>query len=181
MKKLALTYILVSFWPYLTKAQVVQQNDTLYLNYFIATGELGGINEGLMMFYCGNELKAKSVRYNSSSYGILLNVDTIVNFYRKNIGDYTVIKPEWVLRKEQCDYITKVLNDIKTKFIEENVFSNASEHYAILTKKEGYVFIDKTGNWNKFLEIKKFLDIEQKSRNFERRKHPSQTKRRTVP
>jgi len=46
----------------------------------------------------------------------------------------------------------------------ENGFSNASEHYAILSKKTNYVFIDRTGKWNKFIEIKKYLESKIKVR-----------------
>jgi hypothetical protein len=140
---------------------MIQRNDTLHLNYFIAAGEFGGINEGLIIYGNNNEVKAKSVRYNSSSYGMALEVDTIIDFYEQNKNNYTVIKAEWILSKKQCDYIAKILDEIKARPIEENVFGNASEHYAILTKKESYVFIDRTGYWKKYLEIKKVLDIEQ--------------------
>lgn len=85
----------------------------------------------------------------------------LIDFYEKNKSNYTIIKTEWVLSKKQLDYISKILDEIKTRPVEENVFSNAGEHYAILTKNENYVFIDRTGSWNKFLEIKKVLEIEQ--------------------
>lgn len=162
MRKLILALILFSFCVYSIQAQMVEKNDTLYLNYFIAAGELGGHNEGLIIYSNNNEIKAKSVKYNNSSYGMALKADTIIDFYEKNKSNYTVIKTEWVLSKKQLDYISKILEEIKTRPVEENVFSNASEHYAILTKNESYVFIDRTGNWNKFLEIKKVLDIKQK-------------------
>ena len=136
--------------------------DTLYLNYFISAGEFGGSNEGLLLFVDSNGIiKAKSVKYNSSSYGIPLEVDTIINFYEMNKNSYTIIKPEWVLSKGQFKYIAKILDEIKTRPLEENVFSNASDHYAILAKNESYVFIDRTGDWNKYLEIKEILGIEQ--------------------
>lgn len=63
-------------------------------------------------------------------------------------------------------HLAKVLDEIKAQSEEENVYSNASEHYAIITKGENHVFIDRAGNWNKFLEIKKVLDIEQHPRKF---------------
>lgn len=161
-QKIIFTSILFSLSAYFTQAQVSMDNDTLYLNYFIAAGEFGGGNEGLIIFGEGNDIKAKCVKYISSSYGKTLEVDTIINFYKKNKDNYTIIKAEWILSKVQCDYIAKILDEIKAQPIEENVFSNASEHYAILTKNESYVFIDRTGNWNKFLEIKKVLGIEQR-------------------
>ena len=143
-------------------AQAQMIKDTLYLNYFIAAGEFGGSNEGLLLFRDSHGIiKAKSVKYNSSSYGIPLEVDTIIDFYEKNKNSYTIIKPEWTLSEEQCDYIATILDEIKTRPLEEYVFSNASDHYAILTKNESYVLIDRTGDWNKFLEIKKVLGIEQ--------------------
>ena len=150
------------------QAQMIAGNDTLYLNYFIAVGEFGGNNEGLIIYSNNNELRAKGVRYNASSYGMPLKVDAIIDFYETNKNSYTVIKAEWVLGEKQRDYIAKILEEIKTRPVEENVYSNASEHYAILTKKESCVFIDRTGEWNKFFEIKKVLDIEQQHRN---RKH----------
>lgn len=147
-----------------TQGQMIEENDTLYLNYFIATGEFGGINEGLIIFSNNNEIKAKSVKYNSSSYGMALKADTIIDFYRRNKNSYTIIKAEWILNKKQRDYIANILDEIKAKSVEDNVFGNASEHYAILTKKSSYVFIDRTGGWNKFLDIKKVLGIEQCSK-----------------
>ncbi len=47
------------------------------------------------------------------------------------------------------------------------MFSNASDHYAILTKNESYVLIDRTGDWNKFLEIKKVLGIDQQPKKLQ--------------
>lgn len=143
------------------QAQLIQKNDTLHLNYFIAVGEFGGKNEGLIIHNNGETIKAKSVRYNESSYGKALLVDTIVNFYEVNNNNYTVIKEEWVLSKNECEYLARVLDEIKTQPKEDNVYGNASEHYTIITKGEHHVFIDRAGNWNKFLEIKKTLNIEQ--------------------
>ena len=151
----------MTLYAFYSHAQEIPINDSLYLNYFIATGEFGGNNEGLIIYRDGNNIKAKSVRYNKSSYGKPIEIDTIISFYKRNKRDFTVIKKEWVLSNKQRDYIFKVLDEIKRRPIEENVFSNASEHYTILTKDKNYVFIDRTGNWNKFLEIKEFLDIEQ--------------------
>jgi hypothetical protein len=197
MRKLILALILFPFCVYSIQAQMVEKNDTLYLNYFIAAGELGGHNEGLIIYLKNNELNATSIRYNHSSTSFILNAFTdfyknnnnriifnpqewnlykwnlyvrqrdslftnaLIDFYKKNINDYTILKPEWVLSKDQREYIVKTIEDIMTRPVEDNVFSNASEHYAILTKNESYVFIDRTGNWNKFLEIKKVLDIKQ--------------------
>lgn len=144
-----------------TQAQIIQENDTLYLNYFIAKGEFGGENEGLIIHNNGDNIKAKSIRYNNSSYGKPLDVDTIINFYVENSNNYIVLKEEWILSKKECDYLAKVLDEIKAQSEEDNVYSNASEHYAIITKGENHIFIDRAGNWNKFLEIKKVLDIEQ--------------------
>ena len=161
MRKLILTLILFSFCACYIQAQMIQENDTLYLNYFIASGEFGGKNEGLVIHNSGNNIKAKSIRYSSSSYGKALEVDTIVSFYIENRNNYTVVKKEWVLSKKECEYLTKVLGEIKTQSEEKNVYSNASEHYVIITESKKHVFIDRTGKWNKFLEIKKVLDIEQ--------------------
>ena len=47
---------------------------------------------------------------------------------------FTVIKEEWILGKNECEYLAKVLDEIKTQSEEENVYSNASEHYSIITK-----------------------------------------------
>ncbi len=160
--KQTLIYILTLFsFVVSIQAQIVEKNDTLHLNYFIAAGEFGGKNEGLIIHNNGDDLIAKSIRYNNSSYGKALNVDTIVNFYKVNSNNYTIIKAEWVLSQKECDYLVKVLDEIKAQSDEENVYSNASEHYAIFSKCKSHVFIDRTGNWNKFLEIKEVLDIEQ--------------------
>lgn len=164
MKKLIIIFILCSYCAFYIQAQIIQGNDTLYLNYFIAAGELGGINEGLIIHGNSNEIKAKSVRYNNSSYGMALKIDTIIDFYEKNKSNYTIIKAEWVLNEKQRDYIAKILDEIKKRPVEKNIFNNATEHYTILTNKEKYVFIDRAGNWNKFLEIKKVLNIEQHSK-----------------
>lgn len=164
MRKLILIATLFLLSIFYAQAQMIEGNDTLYLNYFIAVGEFGGNNEGVIIYSNNNELRAKCVRYNASSYGMPLKVDAIIDFYETNKNSYTVIKPEWVLSEKQRDYIAKILEEIKTRPREENVYSNASEHYAILTKKESYVFIDRTGEWNKFSEIKKVLDIKQQHR-----------------
>jgi len=106
-----------------------------------------------------NITEISSVRYDSVFGGI--KVAPIVDFYRSNKNNYTIIKEEWVLSKNECDYLAKVLDEIKAQSEERNVYSNASEHYAILTKDKCHVFIDRTGSWNKFLKIKKRLNIEQ--------------------
>jgi len=187
-------FILFPSVIFFAQAQMIEWNDTLYLNYYIAAGEFGGSNEGIIIYVKNNVLNAVSIRYRNSSTSFILSALTdfdkknnknhitfnseskwdlyirqrdslftnaLIDFYKKNINDYTILKPEWVLSKEQCDYIAKTMDEIKTRFVEENVYSNASEHYAILTKNESYVYVDRTGNWNKFLEIKKVLGIEQ--------------------
>jgi hypothetical protein len=160
----ATLFILILFSAFNVKAQLIQKNDTLYINYFIAAGEFGGKNEGLIIHNNEDTIKAEGVRYNNTSYGKALVADTIINFYKANFNNYTVIKEEWVLSKNECEYLAKVLDEIKVQFEEKNVYGNASEHYAIITKDENHVFIDRAGNWNKFLEIKKVLDIEQHPR-----------------
>jgi len=60
----------------------------------MAIGEFGGINEGLIIYCNNNEIKAKSVRYNCSSYDMALKVDTIIDFYEKNKNNCTIIKSE---------------------------------------------------------------------------------------
>lgn len=159
--KQTLVYIFFLFYFAISaQAQIVQNNDTLYLNYFIASGEFGGTNEGLVIHNNGDNLMAKSIRYNNNSYGKSLEVDTIVNFYKENCNNYTEIKTEWVLNKKECDYLVRVLDEIKAQSEEENVYSNASEHYTILSKCKSHVFIDRTGKWNKFLEVKRALNID---------------------
>jgi len=157
-------YTLILFCSINTQAQLIQETDTLYINFFIATGEFGGKNEGIVIYKNGDKIKAESVRYNNSSYGKAIEPDTIISFYKKNCDNFTVIKKQWVLSKKECDYLAKVLDEIKAQSEEENVYGSASEHYAIITKNKKYVFIDRTGNWNKFLEIKKVLNIEQHKR-----------------
>lgn len=193
MKKLGLMFILFLSISFCAKAQMTEWNDTLYLNYYIAAGEFGGSEEGIVFYMKNNELNAISIKYNNPSISFILNAlsdfhkkknnnhtsfnsesewdlyirqrdslitNALIDFYEKNKNDYTVIKAEWVLSKRQRDYISKIIDEIKIRLIEENVFSNASEHYVILTKNESCVFIDRTGKWNKYLEIKEVLDIE---------------------
>ncbi len=156
--------VLIFFKSYVSYShtQIIEKNYTLHLNYFIASGEFGGTNEGLIIYWDGDSIKAKSIRYKSSSYGKALGIDTIIDFYEQNRNNYTEIKEEWILSKKERDFIANVLNEIKARPLEKNVFSNASENYMILTKNEHYVFIDRAGNWNKFLGIKKVLNIEQR-------------------
>src|SRR5690625_596772 len=116
--------------------------------------------------------KENHITFNSESDLYMNQRDSIftkalIDFYKNNTHNYTVLKSEWVLNKNQLDYISKILDEIKTRPVEENVFSNASEHYAILTNDESYVFIDRAGNWNKFLEIKKVLGIEQEPKKLD--------------
>ena len=199
MRKIGIMIILLSNIIIQTQAQMIDTNDTIYLNYYISIGEFGGRDEAIKIYVKDNKLIAKSIRYIHSSTSHVLNAlvnfskenndnhiffnleeewdehirqrdsivtNALIDFYKKNRNDYTVLKTEWVLSKEQQDYITKVLYEIKTRPVEEDVFSNASEHYVILKESESHVFIDRTGKWNKFLEIKKVLDIEQTPRRF---------------
>lgn len=175
---------------------MIQENDTLYLNYNISSGEFGGRNEGIMIYFKNDVLNATGVRYNKLSTPHILDAfkdfdkkykhktslksgvemglcirqhdslttSALVEFYKNHKNCYTILKSEWVLSNDQREYIIKILNEIKSRPIEENAFSNASEHYAILTKNEYYVFIDRTGSWNKFIEIRKIMGIEQQHR-----------------
>ena len=122
----------------------------------------------ISVFYSKKNIEKKTFCY-ESNIEIIKQRDSlmkiaIIDFYKYslNLKDYTIIKPEWVLNKEQCDYTYRLLEDIKTQSIEDNVFSNACEHYAIINKNENYVFLDKKGSWNKFFEIKKVFGIKQK-------------------
>ncbi len=191
MKKKIIPYLFCTFFQFYTQAQLIDKNDTLHLNYSIASGEFGVKNEGLMIYFKNNELHAMSIKYNSTftDFAIdaitdfyknegsdpsifYLNWDshikqrdslytsTIINFYKKNMENYTIVKNEWILSNEQCEYIANILNEIMTKSIETNIFSNASEDYAVISKNISYVFIDRRGNWNKYLEIKKVLEID---------------------
>ncbi len=90
-----------------------------------------------------------------------VEAQAILEFYRENRNDYTVLKSEWVLDTNQCNYVAKTIEEIRTKTV-SNVISNVEEHYAIITNKGGFVYIDRGGYWNKFSEIRKVLDIDQR-------------------
>lgn len=191
MKKLSLLFVLLLLIYVCSHAQIIKENDTLYLNYSIASNEFGNIEEGIIIYKSNNQLNAVGVRYNQSSTEFILNAyaklnnnnhivvfgtmewyihikqldsittNAIIDFYKKNRNNYTVIKSKWILSKYQCEYIAKIIDEIRTRPFEKNAFSNSSEHYVVSTKQGSYVFLDKTGKWNKFLEIKKILEIEQ--------------------
>lgn len=57
--------------------------------------------------------------------------------------------------------MVKALDEIRTRTTEENLYSNANDHYVILSGKEKYVFIDVGGDWNKHLRIQEVLNIGQ--------------------
>ena len=191
MRKLAITFLTCLVAACCAQAHIVEEGDTLYLNYKIALGEFGESDEGLMIYVKNNETCAKGIRYHNASINYTLKAhfeDTVSNkkwewdsdseweahlrhcdsveaqaileFYRENKNDYTVLKSEWVLDTNQCNYVAKTIEEIRTKTV-SNAISNASEHYAIITNKESFVYIDRGGSWNKFSEIKKVLDIEQ--------------------
>lgn len=154
-----ITLLICFFCTYLySKAQIISENDTLYLNYSISPGGMYGYNEGIMFYNSNNKLKAKCIRY-KKNYGSIQK-DSIIKFYEKNKYNYIIIKEEWVLSVKQQEYVAKLLDEIRAKLVEKNVFNTGAEHYAIISKTEYYVFIDRTGKWNKFLEIKRILDIE---------------------
>ena len=60
--KETLLFILLSFCATIyIQAQLVEKNDTLYLNYLITPGEFGGCNEGIIIYHDKNDFKAISV------------------------------------------------------------------------------------------------------------------------
>jgi len=190
MRRLIVFTALSLLGAFYSKGQIVEMNDTLFLNYFVNAGARGH-DEGIMIFYKNNELHGKGIAYNNSSISFILNThaefdenniinplnlsaaclylrvmqadslrkNAIIDFYRKNRNNYTVLKPEWVLSKEQREFIAKVLYEIRSRHSDVFVFSGAGEHYAILSNKGNYVYIDRTGSWNIFLAIRQVLNI----------------------
>lgn len=144
------------------RGQVVEEGDTLFLNYSISTGPTG-ISEGLIVYISKNETKAQSVRYTSIKSISSLDPDTIINVYKENKDNYIIIKPEWTLSEEQCGYIATLLDEIKAAKVKEDVYSTSPEHYVIITKRDNYVYID-VKKWRKYLEMKKVLNIDQCSK-----------------
>lgn len=140
----------------------LKEGDSLTINYYIAHGEFGGTDEGIIIYNKKNSLFAKYIRYNTNrhDYSISLKDDAIIDYYKKVSNNYIVLKDTWNLDSLQISYLREVISDIKNYIPKEGI-SNASEYYAILSSKEEIVVIDRIGNWNKFLEIKKVLDIEQ--------------------
>ena len=132
-------------------------SDTVIINYSISHGEFASTNEGLIIFSELNQHKAKYVRYNKSSYGIPWDADTIIDFYKKNKNNYKTIK-EWTLDNDHKDHIDNLLEEIKN--FKPKCCSNASEHYVIFGQNYIWVKIDAVGQWNKYLEIKSFFQIE---------------------
>lgn len=161
MKKLIFVFILSLICTFHIKGQIVEKNDTLYLYFYNAACEFGGDNQGIIIYRNNDETRALGIRFNNSSYGIDLNEDSIIDFYKKNKYDYTVIDEVRILNEEQIDYMVKALDEIRTRTTEENLYSNANDHYVILSGKEKYVFIDVGGDWNKHFKIQEVLNIEQ--------------------
>ena len=88
----------------------------------------------------------------------------MIDFYKRNKNHYTIIKPEWVLSKEQCDYISNVLSSIKKRSEEAGdgdvyICSTSASHYAIQSKNYDVVFYDREGKWRKYSEINDVLGI----------------------
>ena len=132
-------------------------SETVIINYSISHGEFACTNEGLIIFYKLDQHKVKYVRYNKSSYDIPWDADAIIDFYKKNKNNYKTIK-EWTLNSDHKDYIDNLLEEIKS--FKPKCCSNAAEHYVIFSKNYIWVKIDAAGYWNKYLEIKKYFQIE---------------------
>ena len=112
--------------------------------------------------YDEKDITVEKIKTDWESYIIQrdsLERNFLVNFYNQNKNYYTVIKEEWTLSKEQCEYVTRLIDEIKLRSVDKNVYSSAGEHYSIINQNGCYIFIDRIGDWNKFLEINKIFDI----------------------
>lgn len=190
MRYVVLIFSLFAFNALYIKAQIVEKQDTLYINYSITAGEFDNRDEGIMIYHKNSGINAIGIRYKNSSISFLLKDistfydekditvekiktdwesyiiqrdslerNSLVNFYKQNKNYYTVIKEEWTLSKEQCEYVTRLIDEIKLRPVDKNVYSNAGEHYSIINQNGCYIFIDRIGDWNKFLEINEIFDI----------------------
>lgn len=143
-----------------SKGQIPPEEDTLYINFYKAAGEFGGVYEGILIYKLDNGIKAKTVKYTYNSYGISMNRQSIIDFFVQNKGNYSVTKEDWLISDNQHQYLFEVLQEIKSRPTDEGVYSNANDYYLIYSKDEQFVYIDIGGKWKKYLELKKGLNIE---------------------
>lgn len=141
------------------QTQELQVSDTTYINFYIASGEFGGRNEGLQIYPSDGELKAKYVRYYISSYGLPLVDEKIYGFYQFAKDNYRVLKPEWVLSAEEKSYISSLMEAIRS--YKPEGFSNAFEHYVILSNSQFFVLKDMAGSWGKNREVRVYLGLDK--------------------
>ncbi len=140
----------------------LKNGDTLHISYYIAYfGEYGGADEGIIVYRSSDTLKAKYVKYtaNRHNYISALNDDVIIKYYQTIKNNFEVVKEEWCLSNLQIDYINELLLELKSYKPKEGL-SNASEYYAVLSNKDNFIVLDRTGEWNKFFDIHNFFKIE---------------------
>jgi len=135
--------------------------DTIFINSHIAYfGEYGSVDEGLIIFDDTGILKARYVKYNSSSQPLFkLDKHSVVEYYSKIKNDYFVIKNDWALDSLQVISINALISDFKN-YVPDKGVSNAGEFYHLQVDGNDHVIIDRLGNWDKYNDIHRCIHLQ---------------------
>lgn len=174
-KLFILAFIFCASYP--VRCQILSLNDMLNddqitFNYSISMSEFGSIHEGIIVTKENNKLKAVHILY---KYGIkilsngLVKVkqdsftemdrESVISRCKKmhnNIHNNIIIK-EWLLKNNQVQYLNSLLKEIRD--FRSKGYGNAPEYYAVFSKYGTIVALDRTGQWDKNKEIKKYLNL----------------------
>lgn len=134
-------------------------NDTLSINYFRASGELGGRNEGFQFTNHDGIYKGAFYIFNKKNAIIPQDTASIIHFYYSNDRDYKVMKV-WQLDKDQISYLKELIKYFKTVNLSKDLYSNAAEHYYIKSCNETVIVLDKGRELMKHIEMKKIFRTE---------------------
>ena len=174
MKKVQLLFIfnILSLYGYsqIYSFDRMTNSDTLIINYSISSGELGIVNNGIIITKKDNKLIAIQVVYNIGvsilPNGLIkvendnlfipqLNIDSIKAFYRSIKDNYTILKGPSVLNNKQIECLQLFIKEVKN--FKSKGISNAPDFYAIIKKNKELVIVDQSGEWDKYRDIQKIL------------------------
>lgn len=149
----------------------IVEEDTLYVNFSIASGEMGSTHQGLLIYKKGSELFGKFVLYNygvsllsnglikihPNTKPIALKHDSLIAFFNDIKEKYFVIKKEWKLDSSQVEYLDIFFSQLLN--YKPKGFSNASEYYLIVNRAKIVIVIDSPGKLKMQVELKKALKL----------------------
>ena len=130
----------------------------IIIRYYRASGELGGNNEAFYFKRDTNDIwKCRYVVYKGNSYGLATDSATIGLFYKRNLDNYEIIK-EFNLTVKQYNYLKDLLIFFKNIQLQEDVYSNAGEHYYITINGKNLYINDKGRQLNKTFEMRRIFN-----------------------